>query len=113
MDSNWEDSRVFPSDPPLDRFHLLIPERLPDMYRRIIAVRKDPLAVLPVSKRSIEEDDGAAMPAAKPEVAFIPRRLLEPSQVGLADLHGGPAASANDLLRPVGSDGNDLHAHDS
>jgi len=50
------------------------------------------------------------MPAPESKIAFVPSRLLEPAKVPLTNIHRGAAASANNLLRPIGPDGNDLHA---
>ncbi len=79
------------------------------MDRGVLALRKNPLAILAVRKSVIKQDHGSAVPAAEPQVALIPRSLFEPAQIWLANLHRGTAASANNLLRPIGPDGNDLH----
>jgi len=76
---------------------------------RIVAIGEDPLAVFSFGESAIEEDHRAAVSTTKTEVTFIPGRLFEPAEIGLPDLHRTSAASANDCLCPLGSDGNDFH----
>src|SRR3569833_2960346 len=95
---------------PLDRLHLLVSKRLPNVNRGIIALRENPLPVLPVRESAIKQDHGAAVPASEPQVALVPRRLLEPAEIGLGYLHRAAATPANYLLRPIRSAGSDLHA---
>src|SRR6185503_10566642 len=93
-----------------DGFDFLVSQRLTDVDGRVITLRKDPFAVLAIGEGVVEEDDCSAVAAAEAEVTLIPRCLFEPAEVGLADIHGGAAASANDFLRPIGPNGNNLHA---